>query len=183
MSSVECPLMQAGWKLRWFDLINLVYSKSKVFFGDIFSSYYCAHVFNILLLALTSFLFARRQGWGFYLSLFVSIATTFSTGLIVFLYIGHITKLISLPMLPVLLMLLFQFQKKITLLDFLILVVAMHMLVVGWHIQIIFYILFAIGIYFIYYVAKAIKEHNNHLRNQLFKSIGDFVFIRNNSRI
>jgi len=163
----------ASWiEFRWFDLINFVYSNSKIFFGSLFSTDYTMNVFNILILSLTSFLFARWLKFGFYISLFVAIATTFSTGLIVFLYIGHITKLISLPMLPVLLMLLIKFQKKITLLDFLILVVAMHMLVVGWHVQIIFYILLAVGIYFIYYLVKAVREHDNYLRNQLFKSIG-----------
>ena len=163
----------ASWiEFRWFDLINFVYSQSKVLFGSLFSTEYSMNALNILILSLTSFLFARWLGWGFYLSLFVSVATTFSTGLIVFLYLGHITKLISLPMFPVILLLLIRFQKKITLLDFLLLVVAMHMFVLGWHVQIIFYILFAIGIYFIYYIVKAVREKNNHLKNQLFKSIG-----------
>jgi hypothetical protein len=163
----------ASWiEFRWFDLINLVYSPAKVFFGSLFSTNYSMNAFNVLILSFTAFLFARWLGLGFYLSLFVSLATTFSTGLIIFLYIGHITKLISLPMLPVILMLLLKFQKKITLLDFLILIVTMHMLVVGWHVQIIFYILFAIAIYFVYYLIRAIRQQDNYLRNQLFKSVG-----------
>ena len=110
------------------------------------------------------------------MSLFTSLVTSFSTGIVVFLYIGHVTKLTAIFVFPVLLLLLLNFQKKIKLLDVMLLLFFMPVMFLGWHVQIIFYIFFAVMIYFIYYLARAIKSKDNFLLKQLLKSAVIFLF-------
>jgi hypothetical protein len=49
------------------------------------------------------------------------------------------------------------------------------MFLLGWHVQIIFYTLFAVAIYFIYFFIYSLKKNDNLLRNQIIKS--GFVFL------
>ena len=58
--------------------------------------------FYLLALAYTMFAFFYLQTKNKLTSLLVALAVSFSTGLIVFLYIGHVTKLTSLWVFPVL---------------------------------------------------------------------------------
>ena len=173
-------------RTRWFDFISQVYKLGKVIYfvpfkiisGYTYSSLnfiLLSDTFNFLLLGLTTFLFLRFKKLDFLICLIGSIAVVFSTGLIVFLFIGHTTKMVSLPMFPLILLLLFKFQEKISLFDILIMIVAMHILVLAWHVQIIFYIFFAIGIYFIYFFFRSVKQQDSFLRKQLLKSVGVLI--------
>jgi hypothetical protein len=91
------------------------------------------------------------------LKILVALAVSFSTGLIVFLFIGHITKLTSLWVFPVLFLLLFSFQKRIKLIEIFLLIFFMDAMFLGWHVQIIFYIFFAVMIYFFYFFFRSIR--------------------------
>jgi Bacterial membrane protein YfhO len=160
---------------RWFDLISLVYSKIKIIYNLPFSNSYAIHTFNLLLLGLMTFLLMRHFKLSFGVSLFSGIAAAFSTGIVVYFYIGHLTKLVSLPMFPLILLMLLKLQERIKLIDILILVIAMHILVVAWHIQIIFYVLFAILIYYIYYFLRAFRLKDKLLQSHLIKSVGILI--------
>jgi predicted small secreted protein len=100
------------------------------------------------------------------ISLFTGIAASFSTGIIVFLYIGHVTKLTSLCFYPLIFLLLLRFQRKIRLIDFLILVITLQLFLQGFHAQIIFYIAFSVIIYYIYFFIRYLlkKEKENLIR-------------------
>ena len=108
-------------------------------------------------------------------SLFTALAISFSTGIIVFLYIGHVTKLTSLCMFPLIFLMLLRLKDKIRLLDFLILIITLQIFVQGFHAQIIFYTLFAAAIYFIYYFFHSIAVKDVQLRNGVLKSAGVFI--------
>ncbi|MBT8386089.1 MAG: YfhO family protein, partial [Ignavibacteria bacterium] len=45
-----------------------------------------------------------------------------------------------------------------------------------WHVQIIFYIFFAVMIYFIYFFLRSLLQKDNHLKKQILKSLAVFVF-------
>jgi len=92
------------------------------------------------------------------------------------LYIGHVTKLTAIFVFPILFLLLINFQKKIKLLDVMLLMFFMPVMFLGWHVQIIFYIFFAVMIYFIYFLIRAIKIKDNFLLKQLIKSAVIFLF-------
>ncbi|HSR17999.1 MAG TPA: YfhO family protein, partial [Ignavibacteriaceae bacterium] len=102
-------------------------------------------------------------------------ASSFSTGIIVFLYIGHVTKLNSLCMFPLIFLMLLRFKEKIRLIDFLILIIALQIFLLGFHVQIIFYTLLAVAVYFIYYFSRSLAVKDSQLRLSILKSAGVFI--------
>lgn len=160
---------------KWFNLIYVVVNTVRNIFSAPFNIDYAKWTFYLLALAYTMFFFMISRTKNMMVSLFTSLVTSFSTGIVVFLYIGHVTKLTAIWVFPVLLLLLLNFQKKIKLLDVMLLLFFMPVMFLGWHVQIIFYIFFAVMIYFIYYLARAIKTKDNFLLKQLLKSAAIFL--------
>ena len=160
---------------KWFNLIYVGITSLRTALTGFFANDYTKWTFYLVLLAFTSFFFIKQITGNNLISLFAGIATSFSTGIIVFLYIGHVTKLTALCMYPLIYLILFRFQKKIKLLDVAILVVALQLMVQGWHVQIIFYTILSIGLYFVYYLIRSIIKKEKELSKQLYKSIGIFI--------
>lgn len=161
---------------KWFNLIYVVTNTVRNIFSAPFNIDYAKWTFYLLALAYSMFFFMLNRTKNRLISLFTSLVTSFSTGIVVFLYIGHVTKLTAIFVFPVLLLLLLNFQKKIKFLDVMLLFFFMPVMFLGWHVQIIFYIFFAVMIYFIYYLARAIKIKDNFLLKQLLKSAAIFLF-------
>ena len=161
---------------KWFNIVYVVTDVVRKVFIAPFNNQYAMWTFYLFALAYTMFFFMMGRTKSRMISLFTSLVTSFSTGIVVFLYIGHVTKLIAIFVFPVLLLLLLNFQKKIKLLDVMLLLFFMPVMFLGWHVQIIFYIFFAVMIYFIYYLARAIKIKDNFLLKQLLKSAAIFLF-------
>ena len=162
-----------GWK--WFNLVYTAVLTVRDIFSSVFTVDYAKWTFYLLAFAYTMFAFFYLQTKNKLVSLFVAAATAFSTGFIVFLFIGHVTKLSALWVFPILFLLLFNFQKRIKFLEVLILIFFMAALFIHWHVQIIFYIFFALMIYFIYFFFRSLRKKDIHLRNQILKSLGVFV--------
>ncbi|MBS4033076.1 MAG: YfhO family protein [Ignavibacterium sp.] len=158
------------------NLIWLAHETIKSVFMIPFEDKYVQWSFYLILLAYSMFFFFYNRTRDKLISLFVGLATGLSTGLVVFLYIGHVTKLTSLAFYPLIFLMLYNFQKKIRIVDFFLLVIILYLFVKGWHVQIIFYSLFAIGIYFIFYFIHSMLKKDNVLRNQIFKSAVVFFF-------
>jgi hypothetical protein len=163
----------AGYK--WFNLIWVTVDSVRKIFSSPFVVDYAKWTFYLLALAYTMFIFFYHNTKNKLVSLMVAVASAFSTGLIVFLFIGHVTKLTSLWVFPVLFLLLFNFQKRIKLLEIFLLIFFMDVMFLGWHVQIIFYIFFAVMIYFIYFFFRSIRIKDKLLTNQLLKSLAVFV--------
>jgi len=161
---------------KWFNIIYVITNTVRKIFSAPFSTEYAMWTFYLFALAYTMFFFMLNRTQNRLVSLFSALTVSFSTGIVVFLYIGHVTKLTAIFVFPVLLLLLLNFQKKIKLLDVMLLLFFMPVMFLGWHVQIIFYIFFAVMIYFIYYLARAIKIKDNLLLKQLFKSAAIFLF-------
>lgn len=160
---------------KWFNLIWVSLEIVHRIFMLPFSNDYAMWSLYLIILAYTSFTFFYNKSKNTLISLFVGIATGFSTGLIVFLFIGHITKLTSLAFYPLIFLMLFNFQKEIKLRDFFLLTIILNIFLLGWHVQIIFYTLFSIGIYFIYFFFYSIYKKDSLFRKQIIKS--GFVFL------
>ena len=160
---------------RWYDFINTGYDSIREAFGNIFHNDYAQHTVFLILMSIAAFSFMRSRKASPLVSTFVAVSIGFSTGLIVFIFIGHITKLYTLSMFPLVLMILLKFQNKIKFLDIIILIIATSFLLSGWHVQVIFYTYFAIGIYYLYYFIRfLIKKESQHL-SQLVRSLGIFI--------
>src|SRR5690554_6882554 len=161
---------------KWFNAIWSITYIARSAFASPFAIDYAKWTFFLLALAYTMFVFFNSRTKNILVSFLVAVSVSLSTGLIVFLYIGHVTKLTSLWVFPVLLLMLLNFQKRIRLFDITVLIIFLNIMFHGWHVQIIFYIFFAVLIYFIYYLLRALKLKDNFLFKQLLKS-GAVFFI------
>lgn len=170
------PAYALGTEATWFNIIYTIFTSIRSLFASFFSVGYAMWSFYLIILAITSFFLMKHLSGKTTVSLFTAIATSFSTGLIVFLFIGHVTKLTSLCMYPLIFLLLLRMQQKIKLLDILILIITMQIFIQGFHVQIIFYTLLAVSIYFVYFFSHAIAKKNIELRNNVLKSAGVFIF-------
>lgn len=169
------PAIVTASEVRWFDLVSLAYSYASKLFIVFFKHYNSIYTINFLILALTAFMLMRFFGAGKGVSLFVAFVTAFSTGIAILFFIGHITKLITLSVIPLLLLIMLRLQKQTKLIDFLLAVLGLHFMLIGNHVQIIFYFLFLAIIYYIYYFAHAFVTKNDFLKKQLVKSVGVFA--------
>ncbi|MFN3695411.1 MAG: hypothetical protein ACK4UV_10415, partial [Ignavibacterium sp.] len=170
------PAYALATGFKWFNLIWLSLEMVHKTFMLPFSNDYVRWTLYLIILAYTSFSFFYAKTKNTLLSLFVGLSTAFSTGIIVFLFIGHVTKLTSLAFYPVIFLLLFKFQKEIKIRDFFLLAIIMNMFLLGWHVQIIFYTLFSSAIYFIYFFFYSLKKNDIFLRTQILKSAFIFFF-------
>ena len=161
---------------KWFNIVYVVTNTARNIFSAPFNNEYAMWTFYLVALAYTMFFFIMNKTKNRLISLFTSLVTSFSTGIVVFLYIGHVTKLTAIFVFPVILMLLLNFQKKIKLLDAMLLLFFIPVMFLGWHVQIIFYIFFAVMIYFIYFISRSLITKDNFLFKQLLKSAAIFLF-------
>ncbi len=164
------PAYALGTESTWFNLIYVIFTAIRKFFTSFFAVEYTMWSFYLIVLASTSYMLMKHLTKNTLVSLFTAIATSFSTGIIVLLYIGHVTKLTSLCMVPLIFLLLFRFHEKIKLLDFFILVIALQLFIQGFHVQIIYYSLLAIAVYFIFYFVHTFTNKEIELRKKLVRS-------------
>ncbi len=170
------PAYAIGTGYKWFNLIWVGITTLKQIFVSPFSVPYAIWTFYLILLGINSFLLMRYLTKNTLVSLFTAIATSFSTGLIVFLFIGHVTKLVALSMYPLIFLEILRFEKKIKVIDILLLIIAFQIMLQGFHVQIIFYTFFAIAIYYIYYILRGLIKKNNQFTKRILKSAGALVF-------
>jgi hypothetical protein len=166
--------LSTGYK--WFNLIWVGVDSVKQILMLPFTDQYVQWSFYLIALAYSMFFFFYQRTKDKLTSLFVGLAAGLSTGLVVFLSIGHVTKLTSLAFYPLIFLMLFNFQTKIRIRDFFLLIIILNIFVLGWHVQIIFYTLFSIALYFIFYFIHSLRTKDTFLRNQLIKSAFIFVF-------
>lgn len=164
------PAYAIGTSSTWFNLISVIYSFIRDLFTHLFAVQYTTWTFFLIVLGINSFLFMKYLTKNTMVSLFTALSTVFSTGIIVFLYIGHVTKLCSICMFPLIFLLLLRMKEKIRLIDFLLLIIAFQLMLQGFHVQIIFYISFAIAIYFIYFILQAVIKKQKDLIKKLIYS-------------
>ncbi len=169
------PAYATGTQFAWFNLIAVVFTAIRSAFSYFFSVDYAKWGFYLIILAFTSFLFMKYITKNSLVSLFTALSTSFSTGLIVFLYIGHVTKLTSIAWYPLIFLMLLRLKEKVRITDFFILIITMQLYLEGFHVQIIYYTFLAVGIYFLYFFLRAITRKDTILRNQILKSAGVFV--------
>jgi len=160
---------------KWFNLIAVSIASVRDTFSSFFSVDYARWIFYLLALAHSMFAFFYIQTKNKLVSLLVTVAVSFSTGIMVFLFIGHVTKLTSLWVFPIIFLLLFNFQKRIKWLEIFLLIFFMDAMFLGWHVQIIFYIFFAVMIYFIYFFFRSLRIKDKLLTKQLVKSLAVFI--------
>ena len=160
---------------KWFNFIWVGISAVKDIFRSVFSVDYSVWTIYLILLAINTFFLVKYLTKNNLVSLFSAFSTSFTTGIIVFLFIGHVTKLAALAFYPLIFLILLKFQNKIRFIDILILIITLQLSIQSFHAQIIFYTLFAVTIYFIYFFIRALIKKEIENRNKLLKSAGMFI--------
>jgi len=164
------PAYALGTEKTWFNLIYMGYTFIRSAFSSLFSVDYAMWSFYLIVLAVSSFLLMRHISKNTLISLFVAVATSFSTGIIVFLYIGHVTKLTSLCMYPLIFLILLKFEEKIKIIYALLLIIILQLFIQGFHVQIIFYTLFAVALYYIFFFVRSLIKKEKERSGRLIKS-------------
>ncbi|MBL1212458.1 MAG: YfhO family protein [Ignavibacteriae bacterium] len=149
------PAYAGALDYKWFNLIYVSVRVVRDAFTSIFSVDYTQWTFYLIVLAFTSFLLIKYLTKNFLVALFGGLATSLSTGIMLFLMIGHVTKLITLGFYPLIFLLLLKFEDKIKFRDFILLVIILQISIQGFHVQIIFYTLFSVFIYFLYNIIRS----------------------------
>jgi Bacterial membrane protein YfhO len=170
------PAYAIGIGFKWFNLIYVVITYFKKIFESIFSVDYTSWTTYLIFLGISSIFLVRYLTKNTLVGLFSGIATSFTTGIIVFLFIGHVTKLAAIAFYPLIFLILLKFQNKIRLIDILILIIILQLSVQSFHAQIIFYTLFAIAVYYIYFLIRALVKKENENRAKILKSASVFIF-------
>ena len=165
------PAVVTSASPRWFDLTSAVYSITSLALLKVINDYSVTYVLSFVILAFSTFFLMREFGLSRGVSFLTAAAITFSTGISVLFFIGHITKLKSLAVFPFILMMLFRFQKEIKIIDVLLFILGIHLLALGAHVQIVFYFLLTVMIYFVYYFIRSFIKKDRPLQKQLVKSL------------
>ena len=169
------PAYAIGTGYKWFNLIWVLVATIKQIFVSLFNVKYTVYTIYLILLGINSFFLMKYLTKNFLVSFFTAFATSFSTGIIVFLFIGHVTKLVGLCMFPLIFLIILKFEKKINIIDFLLLVIAFQVMLQGFHVQIIFYIFFSIAIYYTYFMLRGLIKKDNSLLKNILKSAGFLI--------
>lgn len=145
---------------RWYDIVGTVFG-------------WIDHVGAVLLVnqdvgwitiyyflfGIGMFVLLRRLGLTKFASFFGAIAAVFSTFIIIWIMVGHNTKIAAVAFLPFIIALVMELTQRFRWSYLLGLIVALHLQFASTHIQMIFYSYLAIGIYLIsLFVRNLIKK-------------------------
>ncbi len=161
----------------WADFFGHSIDIIRTGIAKLFASDYTGWTIYVMLMGFFFFYLMRHLKATYIISLIVAVAVMFSTGILLLFFIGHITKLLSLIVFPLVILFLLRFNEKIRLLDFLLFILVMHFLFKQWHIQIMFYIFFSVGVFYIYYFLHSVYKKNKELQKKVLISLGAFAII------
>ncbi len=159
----------------WFNFIPGAITIVRTIFSALFSVEYSQWTVYLILLAFNSFFLMKHLTKDPLISLFTAIAASFSTGIIFFIFIGHVTKLTSLSFFPLLLLFILKYKSEQKLLNFILLTITILFSLQGFHVQIIFYIFFAIGLYFIFTFIYDLKSKEDGIIKSNLKFVLTFI--------
>jgi hypothetical protein len=121
-----------------------------ILIGDIFGNDSARVASFYAIYAVGMYLLMRSKSLERFPSFFGAFAATFSTSVIIWIMIGHNTKPIVISILPFIFLLLEKLREKFSLLHSVFLMIAIHLMLEGAHLQMIFYSVCAIGLYFVF---------------------------------
>jgi hypothetical protein len=107
------------------------------------------------------FLLLRRLGVGKFGGFFAAVATIFTMNIVIWIMVGHGTKIITISFFPYIFLFVLELSKKFRWSYLIGLTLAIHLMLEGSHIQMIFYTFFTLGIYFAYiFVVSLLKKES-----------------------
>ncbi len=141
---------------RWFDLSTFVVKWAADVVGQLMNLnvgwvlvYYMLFGVGIYLLAYSKL---RHKG----VALLIALATMYSTYIIIWIMIGHNTKIAVIAFLPYILLTVEKLRERFSILYALLLIVLIHFAFSPGHVQMLFYVFFALGGYFLFYLLRGL---------------------------
>ncbi len=147
---------------RWYDLTTWGYiqvesvAKTLSSNPDIFRI-----VFEYWIFGIGMYLYMRSKKASRWIAMFVTLAMIYSSFIIVFVMIGHNTKVWALMCAPYILLLLDSLLHKFKWYYVALLAIVVHLCIESTHVQMVFNIFFGFGVYLLYqFIIAAIKKEN-----------------------
>jgi hypothetical protein len=155
---------------RSFDLLLALIVYVQKVFQSLTNEFSAGPTLYFYVLAVSTYFLLRSKDVERLTALFGSIAVTFSTGMIIFIAIGHNTKMLTLCMIPLVFLILEKFRDRFNLVYFLLLILAIHAQLLSAHLQVIFYSFFAVMIFYIYFILRDIFQKKKDEALKLVRS-------------
>ncbi len=147
---------------RWWDLSMAILGTGEKALG--FGNYWLMRViFHYFIYGVGMYLLMRSKKAARSTSLFVSMAAMFSTWVIIYIMIGHNTKISVLMTFPFLFLCMEKLLQRWSFLYAGLLILAVHLMVEGAHPQTAFYGLCAVGIYLLFELIGAAVDKSKDL--------------------
>lgn len=147
---------------RWWDLSMSILGAAEHAFG--FGNFWLMRViFHYFIFGLGMYLLMRSKKAARSTSFFVSLAAMFSTWIIVYIMIGHNTKISVLMTFPYIFLCLEKLLKRWSFLHAGLLLLAVHVMVEAAHPQTAFYGAAAIGIYLLFELIGGVMDKSREL--------------------
>ncbi|MCX7929097.1 MAG: hypothetical protein N2663_00005, partial [Chlorobi bacterium] len=146
---------------RWWDVVSTVVFGLAKAIGSVFGSDTARIAFWYVLYGAGVFVLLRRKDHVPLVALIASIAAVFSTFIIVWVMIGHLTKPVALAMFPWILLGLESLRQRWNLSHALLLVVAVHVLIESTHLQMVFYGVCTFGLYLVFELASRLLRRES----------------------
>ena len=94
-------------------------------------------------------------------ALVAALGVMHSTFIIILLVVGHFTKVPVIAFFPFVLLILERLREKFRVVDLLVLILLIHFMLLPVHVQMIFYVYFAIGIYYLFFLIRSFVRKEN----------------------
>lgn len=146
---------------RWWDVVSAVVFGIAKAIGSIFGSDTARVAFWYVLYGAGMYVLLRRKGHVPLIALITAVAAVFSTFVIVWVMIGHLTKPVALAMFPWILLGLESLRERWRLLEAVLLVVAVHVLIESTHLQMVFYGVCTFALYLLFELGSALVRRQN----------------------
>jgi len=159
----------------WFDFFGKIVIIIRDLYSSLLANDQMAYTIYLAVLGFGSFFLMRHLKAKVLVSVLVAVSVMFSVGIASLVYIGHMTKLSTLSAFPFIILMLLRLKERIKLIDIALLLLALKFMFSQWHLQIIFYTYYTVGIFFIYFIIRYLVQKDNTKVIHLLKT-GGIVF-------
>lgn len=144
---------------RIWDFLSLIYFKFMEFFRYLFGNDEARVAMHYVVYGIGVYLLMLQKKANKLVAGFTSIAAVFSTGIVIWLMIGHNTKPVVFAMYPWIFLFMEKLKEKFSLIYIALIVIAAHIMLEATHVQMIFYAGIAFGLYLLYnLIGAAVKK-------------------------
>lgn len=147
---------------RWYDLTSYFFNEGIHYLSFVLGNPEVGWaIIFYFLFGLGFFLLLRRMGLSKFAGFFAAVAIVFMMNIIIWIMVGHGTKILTITFFPYIFLFLLELRKKFRWSYFLALVLAVHLMLEGSHIQMIYYTLLTLGLYYVFnFVVSLFKKEN-----------------------